>query len=168
MPEKIILERLGAAGILEEAINLWLKENIKEFIEKEAAEALTLPQVSVTKAVPGNSVELSFFIPLKPELKLPDYKEIAAGKNKKKETAPEVSEKEIDEAILRLRKYATQAVNPAMTAEPKNDELLPLTNTFAEAVGGGKTVAELRERVKKDLAAENINRLKKKTATFHN
>lgn len=162
VPEKIISERLGAAGILEEAINLWLKENIKEFIEKEAPEALIMPQVSILKAVPGNSVELSFFIPLRPDLKLPDYKEIAAGKNKKKETAPAISEKEIDEAVLRLRKYAARAVNPAMTAEPKDEELPPLNDQFAEAVGGGKTVAELRERVKKDLEAENKNRLREK------
>jgi FKBP-type peptidyl-prolyl cis-trans isomerase (trigger factor) len=162
VPEKVILEKLGEAGILEEAINSWLKEALPEILQKEAVGALALPRVNITKVVPGNPVELSLFIPLRPALKLPAYKEIAAARNKKKELVPEVSEKEIDEAILRLREYAARAVNPQLPTKPKENELPPLSDQFAESVGGGKTVAELRERIKKDLAAENKNRAKEK------
>ncbi len=162
IPSQVIVEKIGKAGILEETINLWLKENIKEFIEKEAPDALIMPQVSVTKAVPGNPVELSFLISLRPDLKIPDYKKISADKNKKRETPAEVTDKELDEAILRLRKYAVRAINPTIQTEPKDEELPPLNDQFAEAVGGGKTVAELKERIKKDLENENKNRLREK------
>jgi trigger factor len=162
VPEKVILERLGEAGILEEAINSWVKEAIAEILEKEAPEALTFPEINITKAVPGNAVELSLFIPLRPKLVLPDYKKIAVKINSKKETPKEISEKDIDEAVTRIRKYAVKAMNPNLKEEPKEDELPPLTDQFAESIGGGKTVAELRERIKKDLEQENKTHTKEK------
>lgn len=162
VPEKVILEKMGEVGVLEEAINSWIKESIPEILEKEAPDALAFPRINITKAVPGNPVELSLFIPLRPNLKIPDYKEIASARNKKKEAVKEVSEKEIDGTILRLRQYAARAINPGVGVEPKDDELPPLNDQFAEAVGAGKTVAKLRERIKKDLEMENKNRLKEK------
>lgn len=162
VPEKIILERLGEAGVLEEAINSWLKEAIPEILEKEAPEALTFPEINITKAVPGNPVELSLFIPLRPKLSLPDYRKIAIKINSKKETPKEVTDKDVDEAIMRIRKYAAKAVNPNLKEEPKEDELPPLTDQFAESIGGGKTVSELKDRIKKDLEQENKIREKEK------
>lgn len=162
VPEKIILERLGEVGVLEEAINSWLKEAIPEIMEKEVADALTFPRVSVTKAVPGNSVELSLFIPLRPKLKLPDYKDIAQSLNKKKEPEPVITEKDVNDAILRLRRYAARAVNPQLPPEPKEEELPPLNDQFVESVGGGKNVVELRDRIKKDLESEHKIHAKEK------
>jgi len=162
VPEKVILEKLGEAGVLEEAINSWLKEGVLEILKKEAPDALAFPRVNITKAVPGNSVELSLFFPLKPKIKLPDYKEISAGKNKKKKPEEKVEEKEIDEAILRLRKYAFKAAGPTSSAEIKDEDLPPITDEFAVAIGGGKTVAELRERVAKDLLEEKKTHAKEK------
>jgi FKBP-type peptidyl-prolyl cis-trans isomerase (trigger factor) len=162
VPEKVIIEKLGETGILEEAINSWLKEGVLEILKKEASDALAFPRVNVTKAVPGNPVELSLFFPLKPKIKLPDYKVIASSKNKKVEPEEKVEEKEIDEALLRLRKYALKASNPASPAEIKDEDLPPITDEFAVAIGGGKTVAELRERVSKDLLGEKKIRAKEK------
>jgi FKBP-type peptidyl-prolyl cis-trans isomerase (trigger factor) len=153
---------MGESEILEEAINAWLKDAVPEILEKEASTAIALPRVEVTKAVPGNPVNLSLKIPLRPNLILPDYKELAKDVNKKKEEAKPVSDKEIDEAIMRLRQYAAKAVNPEKKDELKEEELPPLNDQFAEAVGGGKTVAELKERIKKDLSAENENRVNEK------
>lgn len=161
VPEKVIVEKMGEAGILEEAINSWLQKSIPEILQKEAPDALAFPKITVTKAAPGNPVELSLFIPLKPKLKLPDYKTIAIEKNKKKEPEAKVEEKEIDDALLRLRKYALKAAKPA-SAEVKDEDLPPITDEFAVAVGGGKTVAELRERVGKDLLEEKKIRAKEK------
>lgn len=162
VPEKVILERLGETGILEEAINSWLKEAVPEILQKEAPDALTFPRINVTKAVPGNPVELSLFIPLRPKLKLPDYKKIAAAKNKKKESEVKVDEKEIDEAMMRLRRYAAKAGDSSGKAEIKDEDLPPLNDAFAVAVGGGKTVAELRERVSKDIFNEKKIKAKEK------
>src|SRR3989338_7082048 len=123
VPEKKIIEKLGAAGVLEETINDWLNDNIVKILEKEAPEAIAFPKITIKKAVPGNPVELSLFISLRPKLTLPDYKTIASAKNKKKSPEEKVEEKEIDEAILRLRKYAYRAVNPNAEKEIKNKEL---------------------------------------------
>lgn len=162
VPEKVILEKIGEAGVLEEAINSWLREAIPEILQKEVPDALTFPKITINKAVPGNPVELSLFIPLKPKLKLPDYKVIASTKNKKKEPEVKVEEKEIDEALTRLRRYATKAGNPSGTAEIKEKDLPPLNDEFAVAVGGGKTVAELRERISKDILNEKKIKAKEK------
>ncbi|MBI2474548.1 MAG: hypothetical protein HYV68_02495 [Candidatus Taylorbacteria bacterium] len=162
VPEKIIVEKMGEVSVLEEAINSWLKEAVPEILQKDAPEAIALPRVEVTKAVPGNPVNLALKIPLRPKLVLPDYKELAKENNRKKEQPKSVTEKEIDEAILRLRQYAARAVNPENKEELKEEELPPLNDQFAEAVGGGKTVADLKERIRKDLAAENEIKAKEK------
>ncbi|HEY9584625.1 MAG TPA: trigger factor [Candidatus Paceibacterota bacterium] len=162
VPEKAVMEKLGEAGVLEETINDWLNDNIVKILEKEAPEAIAFPKITIKKAVPGNPVELSLFISLRPKLTLPDYKTIASAKNKKKSPEEKVEEKEIDEAILRLRKYAYRAVNPNAEKEIKDEELPALTDEFAVSVGGGKTVAELRERVSKDLLEEKKTKAKEK------
>src|SRR3990167_207010 len=163
VPESIIIEKLGELAILEEAINAWLKDAVGNIIQNDTPEAIALPYVSVTKAVPGNPVTLSMVVPLRPKLKLPDYKKIAVDKNSKMEKIPETTEKEVNEAILRLRQYAARAAKGESTPqEIKEDELPPLNDQFAEVVGGGKTVDELRDRVKKDLESENENKFKEK------
>jgi trigger factor len=162
VPEKVIIEKVGEAGLLEEAINAWLKEEATEILAKETPDAISFPKIEIKKAVPGNPVELSFFVPLKPKLNLPDYKKIATEKNAIKSKKHEVADKEIDDAVMRLRKYSARAINPALSTEPKEEELPPLNDQFAESIGGGKTVAELRERIKKDLESEHTIRDKEK------
>ncbi len=161
VPEKIIVEKMGEISILEEAVNSWLDESIGEILDKEAPEAISLPQISTKKITPGNPIEISPFVPIRPKIILPDYVKIASEKNKLTKKPVAIEEKDIDDAVQKLREYVAKAINPE-NKNPDKNELPPVDDKFAEAIGGGKTVSELRERIKKDLESENIRKEKEK------
>ena len=79
IPENIITEKVGEAGILEEAADILLKEHFPKIIEQEKSDIIGRPKISITKLALGNPVEFKAIFAIMPEFKLPDYKKIAAS-----------------------------------------------------------------------------------------
>src|SRR5690606_23938053 len=88
---------------------------------EEKIDALTFPNITVTKMAPENPVEFKMNIVSMPEISLPDYKKIA--KSVEKEKNDDVSEKEIDEYIEYIRRQRAQGIAMAEGKKIDNDNL---------------------------------------------
>lgn len=100
-PKEIIEKEIGQGKILIEAADLAAKENYKKAILENKIEPIAPPEIKIKKLSRGDSFIFLAKTSVLPEIKLPDYKKIAAQVKKKEIT---VEEKEIDDACRRLQK----------------------------------------------------------------
>jgi len=113
IPEKIIEQKVGKMAILEEAAEEAIRENYQKLISENSITPISQPQVEILparnashsdaggKLALGDDLEFKIRVFVLPEIKLPDYKKIAAGV-KRKEIS--VAEKEVEDSLLWLQK----------------------------------------------------------------
>ncbi len=151
VPEDMIVSKVGETAILDESIEIFIREHMSEILEKEASDTIASPSISIKTAVPGNPVSLLISAPLKPKIKLADYKKIASEVNKKKTDKVEVKDEEVDEALLRIRKYIASAEGKK-PEELKDEKNLPeLSDETVKKLGTFKSAEEFKDKVKKDI-----------------
>ena len=103
-----------------------------------------------------------------PEVLLPNYKKIA--KENKKEEPADITDKEVEDFILRIRKERAhddlhESGSTHDDHNPENiseEKLPPLTDESVAKIGAFKTVAEFKEKVKENLTEDKTHRLKEK------
>jgi len=149
VPEHIAREHVGEMYLLEAAADAVLHAAIREIAEDEELRAIGKPQLIITKIAPKNPLGFKVRFALYPDISLPDYKKIAAEVMARKEST-DVTDKDIEDAILRLRQ---------MLADPtgKNQGTAPLpevNDEFVKKLGPFKDLAAFREELKKQLAQE--------------
>jgi len=178
VPENIVTEKVGEAKILEETVDILLKEHFPKIIEQEKLEIIGRPQISVTKLAIGNPVEFKAIFAVIPELELPDYKKIATDINKQRSPAPAetmAGEKEVEDVLLQIRKnkahYDWHTAHPEEKShnhpEIKDEDLPELNDEFAKSAGNFKNLSELREKVKENIITEKkIRNAEKKKAAI--
>ena len=102
-PRNLVEEKIGKEKILEEAVNIFLNKIFPKIVEEKKLKILGQPQAKVDFPKVQNTGE--FFAEIEttilPEVKLPNFKEIAKGEKRKE---IKVKDKEIDEAFLWLQK----------------------------------------------------------------
>ena len=79
IPENIVTEKVGEGKILEEAVDILLKEHFPKIIEQEKLDIIGRPNVSITKLALGNPVEIKATFATIPSFELPDYRKIAVS-----------------------------------------------------------------------------------------
>ncbi len=98
-----------------------------------------------------------------PEVKLVDYKKIAKQENAKETVAPEATDKEVDDVIKNIQKniahqkmHAEDGVDPNSHNHPeiKDEELPPVDDAFAQMLGGFANVADMKAKIKENIAME--------------
>ncbi|MBI3627580.1 MAG: trigger factor [Candidatus Sungbacteria bacterium] len=99
---QVLKERYGEAAILERAVPFAVNGVMPQIIAEHTLKLVGRPEVSVKKLAPGNPLEFSLKSALVPEFSLPDVESIAK-KVLKTKIAPNVEEKEIDEALRWLQ-----------------------------------------------------------------
>ncbi len=163
VPEKIIIEKVGEAYLLEEAAELALKDIAPKIIEKEAPNYVGRPQIEITKLAAGNPIGFKITIGILPEFKLPDYKKISAEEMKKKEPVPEITEKEIDDVIVEVRKqrahHAFHAANKDTPGHDHSEEAMAahmpeFNDEFVKTLGAFESVSDFREKAKSNMQKE--------------
>jgi len=100
-PIKIVEEKIGTNKILEEAAEHCVKKCYVRAILENNIEAIGQPEVSILKLAKDNPFEFKAKVAVMPEIKLPDYKKIAAKIERKKVS---VEEKEVKEALSFVQK----------------------------------------------------------------
>jgi len=100
-PKEILESKLDQGKILQEAASLAINENYTKAVLENKIEAISNPKIEILKVAKGSPFEFRAKIFILPEVKLPDYKEIAS-KVKPKEVF--VEDKEIEKAINWLQK----------------------------------------------------------------
>lgn len=157
-PEKIVVQKVGEMAVLEKSSYRAIYNVIPLVLAQENINALTFPNITVTKIAAGNPVEFKMNVISMPEVKLPDYKKIA--KSVEKENDTDVTEKEIDEYIEYIRRQRAQGVAMAegKKIDADNLELPAFDDEFVKTLGDFKSVDEFKSKLKENMIEEKILR----------
>ena len=98
IPEKMIVAQVGEMEILSEMAERALSVIYPTILKEHKIDAIGYPKISITKIAQDNPLGFSLLIATLPEVALPDFKKIAAGENKNKESE-EVAEDEVTQQI---------------------------------------------------------------------
>ncbi len=155
VPERILKEKVGEMTILEEMAQLALSQAYPEIIIEEKIDAIGRPDIQITKIAAGNPLEFKITTAIVPEIKLGDYKKISKEEAGKKSEKIEVTEKEIEDTILNIRRSRADHSgheHGKMTEEEHTkavDASLPeLNDEFVKSLGYFTDVADFREKMK--------------------
>lgn len=171
VPEAVLTKKIGEVGLLAEAVEEAVAENLGAIFLESKVKPLTRPEMIVTKITEGQPVSLTLKIEVIPEVKLPDYKALAKKENAKPKEVGEVTQKEIDEVIAYIRKeYAHKEMHKHDAGEAPNHDhgeiaeadLPVFDDAFVKAVGDFKDVADFKIKVKENLQREKEMKAKEK------
>ena len=110
VPEKVLVDRLGESGILEEAAQMALSEVYPNIVLKENIDVLGRPEITITKIAAGNPLGFKIKTAILPTFDLPDYVKISKEILKESGTTDtSVKDSEVDAVFLDIRKTRAQA-----------------------------------------------------------
>lgn len=167
VPENILLSQIPEGKILEEMAEMALEEHYPKIIEDNKIDAISRPEVAITKLARKNPLGFKIKTAVLPEFKLPDYKKIA---QKVRADVPEadknitVSEEDLENTIMDIRKSRAPKIHVAEgeKAEDKPEELPEFNDEFVQNLGPFKDVLDFREKLKENIRLEKENIAKEK------
>lgn len=173
VPENILLSNVPEIRILEEMAEMALAEHYPKIIEGEELDVISRPEISITKLARKNPLGFKIKTTLMPEVKLPDYKKVAkeiVSNLKKEEKDIDVTEEEVENTILDIRKSRAKKKHITELKEgetPKENteepELPEFNDEFVQAMGPFENIADFKEKLKENLKLEKQNLAKEKT-----
>ncbi len=170
VPENILIAKVGQSAILEEMAELALSRAYLDILIDEKIDAIGKPEIRVTKLAPGNPLGFTAITAVVPEVTLPDYTKIAATEIKKSDTQDtKVFEKDIDEAILKIRRRHASHENhdhDKMTQEEHDkaiDASMPeLTDAWVKTLGDFNDIPDFRNKLSDMIKEQKIDKVKEK------
>ncbi len=179
IPENVLLSNIPEISILEEMAELALAEHYPKILETEKIDAISRPEISITKLARKNPLGFKIKTAVLPSIKIADYK-TAAKKIISKITEAEkniiVTEKDIEDTIIDIRKsrapkkHVTEPHVHKEGEEHKHDEetteveaLPPLDDEFVKALGPFSGVDDFTAKLKENIKLEKQNLQKEKT-----
>lgn len=155
VPPETALKKVGEIAVLEEAVEMFVKDFYIELIEAHKVDAIGRPNIAITKLAPGNPVGLVVRVNVYPAVELPTgYKDL--HKDIKLEEAEPATQEEVDKTLEDLRQSRA-------TKDPEGKEALPeLTDEFAKTLGAFETVDALREQISKGIGEEKARQARDK------
>ncbi|HEY4494719.1 MAG TPA: trigger factor, partial [Candidatus Paceibacterota bacterium] len=169
VPENILISKVGEMTILEEMAELAISSAYPKILMDEKIDAIGRPEISITKLASGNPLEYKIVTAVVPEVKLADYKKISKEEKNKKEETLDITEKEIEDAILNIRRSRVSHAkhdHEKMTKEEHEkivDASLPeFTEEFVKSLGDFKDIPDFKEKIKVMLLEEKKEKQKEK------
>ncbi|MCE9548934.1 hypothetical protein K8Q98_00840 [Candidatus Nomurabacteria bacterium] len=174
VPENILLSNIPESHILEEMAELALGEHYPKIIMDEKIDAISQPQISITKLARNNPLGFKIKTSVLPEIKLPDYKQIAKDTISKITDAEKnitVSDEDLENTIMDIRKSRAPKMHIAEHEHKDGEEphthgeaeLPEFNDDFVKALGPFKDVADFKEKLKINIKLEKENQAKEKT-----
>ncbi len=172
VPEAMVRQRVGEVALLEEAVELYMRDLYPVLLDEHKVDAVGRPDVKITKLAPGNPVGITVVAAVYPLVTLPkDWQEIA-GKVAV-DTVPDVLDSEIDEALEQIRKARaakdeTQAVDAstetatdsATETTEKKTALPALDDAFAQSLGQFADLSDLKTKLRENMQQEKVQKAK--------
>ena len=189
IPEDVLLSNIPEIHILEGMAELALAEHYPKIIEDLSAQAgekidpISRPEISITKLARKNPLGFKIKTAILPEIKLPDYKEIAKkitsldrSSMGKAKIDVEVSEEDLEATIMDIRKSRAPKIQMAKEPLPNpllNKERVPkagevneppeFNDEFVQALGPFENVGDFKIKLKENIKLEKENAQKEKT-----
>ncbi len=133
VPERVLEQHLDPTRVADVEINEVVTDSIRELLAKDNLMPLDQPTVSVTKYVPGQELEFTATFDLMPEVKLGDPSKLTT-----KKPSSEISDKQVDEVIDRLRVNAAEKTAVERAAKNGDEVIIDFTGSVngKEFAGG--------------------------------
>ncbi|MDP2593283.1 MAG: trigger factor [bacterium] len=166
VPEDVLVKALGEFSVVEECARMAVEEAVPHIVMENERDTLGRPSVSIKTLAKGNPLIVSIKLAKLPKIELPDYKKISAEVNAGAKPPEEASEKEVDEALINIRRYLKQTSEQGKMADEKQktetENLPELTDALAQTFGNFKNLAEFRENLRRDVSADKKRKSKEK------
>ncbi len=169
VPEATLVAKVGEMNIMEEMAELALSQAYPKIVIDEKIDAIGRPEIQITKIAKGNPLEFKIITAVVPEVKLGDYKKIAKEEKGKKSEIAEVTEKEVADAILNIRRSRADHSGhdhekmSATEHEKAVDASLPeFDDAFVKSLGNFTDIADFKAKIKVMIAEEKKNKEKDK------
>ncbi len=129
-PLSVVENSVGSEKLYEEAAREAIQETYPKIIEENDLFALSSPQVNIVKCAPGNEVVYKATVYVMPEIDLPDYKKIANDTVKNEKENVEVTEKEINDMIEKIRENKAKIQKVEREAKKGDSVIINFTGAF--------------------------------------
>ena len=183
VPENVLASKIPEARILEEMAELAIHDEYPKMLEQEKIDAIGRPEVSITKLARKNPLGFKIKTATLPEIKIAKYKDIAKkviAELKETEKEIEVTEREMEDTIMDIRKSRAPKVNmknatppdlplsgeettvPPDKGEDKGVELPEFTDEYVRALGPFENIEDFKEKLKLNIKLEKENQAKER------
>jgi len=175
VPENILLSKIPESSILEEMAQLALNEHYPKIIEEEKIDAISRPEISITKLARKNPLGFKIKTAVLSAIKLPDYKNLAKKTvssitDKEKDTT--VTDEDLENTVMDIRKSRAPKVHMAEHVHKEGEEhshketpqeLPELNDEFVKGLGPFKDVEDFKNKLRENIKIEKENTQKEKT-----
>jgi FKBP-type peptidyl-prolyl cis-trans isomerase (trigger factor) len=150
VPHDLALKKVGEMGVLEEAVNHFVRDFYPELALALKLDVVGRPNIEITKLAPGNPVGLRIVTALYPEVTLPKNWAKTGEKIPLEMTLPATDE-EVNQTLEQLR-----------ASRKQGDSLPELNDEFAKSLGAFENLEALKEQIKKGITEEKEKKAKDK------
>ncbi len=171
IPENILIKNIGEMVILEEMAERAIAKAYPKILIEQKIDAIGRPEVSITKIAKGSPLGFKIKTATMPEVKLADYKKIAADSPANDDSKITVDEKEMDDAInniLKMHEHRKEtAENKDVSEKENNDDKegkkpLELTDEFIKTLGDFKNIDDFKNKLRENIKEEKRNKAMQK------
>jgi FKBP-type peptidyl-prolyl cis-trans isomerase (trigger factor) len=172
VPESVLVSKIPEISILEEMAELALGEHYPKIIEENKIDPISRPAIAITKLARNNPLGFKITTAVLPEIKLADYKKVAKkvlGAVKDEEKNIVVSDVDLENTIMDIRKSRAPKVHMAEAQEPKEGEVQPepvlpeFNDEFVKGLGPFENVEDFKNKLRENIKLEKQNAQKEKT-----
>ena len=174
VPESVLASKIPEIAVLEEMAQMALNEHYPKILEAEKIDAISRPEISITKLARNNPLGFKIKTAVLPPIKLPDYKKLAKKVTEEitdAEKNTEVTEEDMENTIMDIRKARAPKINmkdvpdKAEGEEGKipEPELPEFTEEFVKGLGPFESIEDFKTKLRENLKIEKTNTLKEKT-----
>jgi FKBP-type peptidyl-prolyl cis-trans isomerase (trigger factor) len=170
VPENILISKVGEMPILEEMAELALSKAYVNIILDSKIDAIGKPQIQLTKIAKDIPLEFTATTAVMPTVVLADYKKIAGEMSKPtSDDKIEITEQEIEDAILKIRKSRVSHEghdHAGMSAEDHEKSIMEnlpdLSDDFIKSLGDFKDISDFKNKVSEMLSEEKKDAAREK------
>ncbi|MFA6524189.1 MAG: trigger factor [Candidatus Paceibacterota bacterium] len=178
IPENILLSNVPEIKVLEQMAEMAISEHYPKILESEKIDAISRPEITITKLARNNPLEFKIKTAVMPEIQLPDYKEISkkiTSKITDTEKNITVTDEDLEKTIQDIRKSRAPKKHMAEHTcegedckhenkeEVKEVELPEFNDEYVQALGPFKNVEDFKVKLRENIKLEKENQAKEKT-----
>lgn len=172
VPDNVLASNIPEMSILEEMAELALSEHYENILRQEKIDAISRPEIAITKLARNNPLGFKIKTAVMPEIKMPDYKKISKSvlakesKNKKEIT---VTDEELENTIMDIRKarapkiHMQDAPNSDQSQSLGKEELPEFNDEFVKGLGPFENVEDFKTKLRENIKLEKENQTKERT-----
>ena len=160
-PADLLEKEFPSLTVWQESARDVLMQQLPLLLAQEQLIPMGSPTLSFTSIPDGGDVGFTVSFSVLPKVELPDYKALLEGLGKDANKTTEATDKEIEDAILDIRRHLYKRAHPEKEIPQDTKELPELTDSVIQEISAEtKDVASFKEMLQKSIAREKRIQMK--------